>query len=65
MSTEDGMKVYDQPRDTWIEIPIPRLRSTKTDLGTSAEGEEAAEQEGQEDTKVVYLLQHLLRCGSE
>ena len=24
MSTEDGMKVYDQPRDTWIEIPVRR-----------------------------------------
>ena len=23
ISTEDGMKVYDQPRDTWIEISIP------------------------------------------
>ena len=30
MSTEDGMKVYDQPKDTWIEIPLPQIIDDKT-----------------------------------
>ena len=25
ISTEDGTKVYEQPRDTWIEVPIPQF----------------------------------------
>ena len=30
ISTEDGMKIYDQPRDTWIEISIPQLVDDET-----------------------------------
>ena len=30
VATEDGMKVYDQPRDTWIEIPVPQVIDDKT-----------------------------------
>ena len=30
VSTEDGKKVYDQPRDTWVEIPIPQVIDDET-----------------------------------
>ena len=30
VSTEDGMKIYDQPEDTWIEIPIPQVIDDET-----------------------------------
>ena len=62
VSTEDGMKVYDQPKDTWIEIPVPqviddetweRAQKLKKQRGTKAK----------RNTKVLYLLQHLLKCG--
>ena len=29
-STEDGTKVYDQPKETWMEIPIPQLIDHET-----------------------------------
>ena len=48
VSTEDGMKVYDQPKDTWIEIPVPQVIDDEN-LGTGAEVEEAAGQQGQEE----------------
>ena len=30
ISTEDGTKAYDQPRDTWIEVPVPQLIDDET-----------------------------------
>ena len=30
ISTEDGMKIHDQPRDTWIEIPVPQVIDDET-----------------------------------
>ena len=30
VSTEDGKRVYDQPRDTWVEIPIPQVIDDET-----------------------------------
>ena len=29
-STEDGMRIYDQPKEAWIEIPIPQLIDDET-----------------------------------
>ena len=62
VSTEDGMKVYDQPKDTWIEIPIPQI----IDDETWKRAQKLKKQRGtkaKRNTKVVYLLQHLLKCG--
>ena len=33
ISTEDGTKSYDQPRDTWIEVPVPPLMMRKPGSG--------------------------------
>ena len=62
VSTEDGMKVYDQPRDTWIEIPIPRLIDDET-WERAQKVKKQRSRRAKRNTKVVYLLQHLLRCG--
>ena len=62
VSTEDGMKVYNQPRDTWIEIPVPQVIDDKT----WERAQKLKRQRGSKakrNTKVVYLLQHLLKCG--
>ena len=62
VSTEDGMKVYDQPKDTWIEIPVTRV----VDDETWKRAQKLKKQRGtkaKRNTKVVYLLQHLLKCG--
>ena len=62
VSTEDGMKVYDQPKDTWIEIPVPQV----VDDETWKRAQKLKKQRGSKakrNTKVVYLLQHLLKCG--
>ena len=62
VSTEDGMKVYDQPKDTWIEIPVPQI----IDDETWKRAQKLKKQRGtkaKRNTKVVYLLQHLLKCG--
>ena len=62
VSTEDGMKVYDQPKDTWIEIPVPQV----VDDETWSRAQKLKKQRGSKakrNTKVVYLLQHLLKCG--
>ena len=62
MSTEDGMKVYDQPRDTWIEIPIPQLIDDEN-WERAQKLKKQRSRRAKRNTKVVYLLQHLLRCG--
>ena len=62
VSTEDGMKVYDQPRDTWIEIPVPQV----IDDETWERAQKLKKQRGiksKRNTKVLYQLQHLLKCG--
>ena len=62
ISTEDGMKVYDQPRDTWIEIPLPQLIDDETWERVQKVKKQRSSR-AKRNTKVVYLLQHLLRCG--
>ena len=62
MSTEDGMKVYDQPRDAWIEIPFPQLINDETWERVQKMKKQRSSR-AKRNTKVVYLLQHLLRCG--
>ena len=62
ISTEDGMRVYDQPKETWIEIPIPQLIDDETwELARKLKKQRS--RRAKRNTKVTYLLQHLLRCG--
>ena len=62
LSTEDGMKVYQQPEDTWIEVPVPQIIDDETWERTQALKKQRSRR-AKRNTKVLYLLQHLLKCG--
>ena len=62
VATEDSMKVYDQPRDTWIEIPVPQVIDDKT-WERAQKLKKQRSTKAKRNTKVLYLLQHLLKCG--
>ena len=62
VSTEDGMKVYDQPKETWIEIPMPQIIDDETWERAQAR-KKKRKSRAKRNTKVLYLLQHLLKCG--
>ena len=62
VSTEDGMKIYDQPKDTWIEIPVPQVIDDDTwERGQALKKKRS--RKAKRNTNVLYLLQHLLKCG--
>ena len=59
--TEDGRKHFDQPRDTWIPIPVPPLVDEETwQRAQSLKPERRSR--ARRNTRVVHLLQHLLFC---
>ncbi len=62
VSTEDGMKVCDQPKDTWIEIPVPQVIDDKT-WERAQELKKQRSTKAKRNTKVLYLLRRLLKCG--
>ena len=62
ISTEDGTKSYDQPRETWIEVPVPPLVDEETWEGAQKLKKQRSRTAGR-NTKVLYLLQHLLKCA--
>ena len=62
ISTEDGTESYDQPRDTWIEVPVPALVDEETWERAQALKKQRS-RKAKRNTKVLYLLQHLLKCG--
>ena len=61
ISTEDGTKSYDQPRDTWIEVPVSSLVDEETWERAQKLKKQRSRTAGR-NTKVLYLLQHLLKC---
>ena len=62
ISTEDGTKSYDQPRETWIEVPVPPLVDEET-WERAQKLKKQRSRTARRNTKVLYLLQHLLKCG--
>ena len=62
VATEDGVKVHEQPRDRWIEIPIPQVIDDETWERAQALKKQRSTR-SKRNTKVLYLLQHLLKCG--
>ena len=62
VATEDGMKIHDQPRDTWIEIPVPQVIDDET-WKRAQKLKKQRSIRAKRNTKVLHLLQHLLRCG--
>ena len=62
ISTEDGTKSYAQPEDTWIEVPVPQIIDRETWERAQALKKQRS-RGARRNTKVLYLLQHLLCCG--
>ena len=62
ISTDYGTKEYDQPRDTWIEVPVPPLVDEET-WERAQKLKKQRSRGAKRNTKVLYLLQHLLKCG--
>ena len=62
ISTEDGRKCYQQPEDTWIRIPFPPLVDEQTwDLAQNVKN--LRRSRAKRNTRVFYMLQHLVRCS--
>ena len=62
VATEDGRKIYDQPRDTWIEVPFPPLVDEETwDRAQSIKKQRMSR--AKRNTRVHYMLQHMVRCA--
>ena len=60
-TTEEGTRVYAQPEETWIGVTVPAL----VDEETWKRAQQLKKQRlavSKRNTKVSYLLQHLLRC---
>ena len=61
LSTEDGRKIYGQPRSSWILVPFPRLVDDETWERAQAL-KRRRKSRAKRNTRVFYLLQHLVRC---
>ena len=62
VSTETGRRIYERPRDNWIDIPFPPL--VDEDIWERAqELKKKRIQRSKRNTKAFYLLQGLLRCS--
>ena len=62
ISTEHGRQRHRQPEDTWIPIPFPRLVDEWTwDQAQSLK--ELHTSRAKRNTRVFYMLQHLVRCS--
>ena len=62
VSTEHGMRRYDRPEDEWVGVPFPPV----VDEGTWEQAQEAKKRRltrSGRNTKLFYLLQHLVRCA--
>ncbi len=62
VSTEDGRVTYLQPEETWIEIPFPPLVDERT-WDQAQKLKKLRLSRSKRNTKVFYLLQHLVRCA--
>ena len=62
VSTEEGMQVYDQPEEEWIGVPFPPLVDEETWEKARVLRRKRWTKAGR-NTKVFYLLQHMMRCS--
>ncbi len=61
VSTEDGIKVYEQDPRNWIGIPFPAIIDAET-WDRCQEMRTKRKTYSGRNTKIFYLLQHLVRC---
>ena len=62
VSTEEGKQVYEQPQEDWIAIPFPTLIDEETWEKAKALRRQRRTK-SKRNTKVFYLLQHMVRCA--
>ena len=62
VTTEDGRMIYEQPKDTWIEVPFPPLVAEET-WDKVQDIKKHRVSRAKRNTKVFYMLQHLVRCA--
>ena len=62
VSTEDGMRVYDRPEDEWVGVPFPPVVDEET-WELAQEAKKRRFTRSGRNTKLFYLLQHLVRCA--
>ena len=60
--TEQGTKVYEQPRDTWIDIPLAPIVDEET-WDRVQKLKKQRLKRSKRNTRMFYLLQHLVRCA--
>ena len=61
ISTESGVQVHEQPEDNWIGVPFPPIVDEET-WERARVLRRKRYTKAKRNTKVFYLLQHLLRC---
>ncbi len=61
VSTEDGVQVHEQPEEEWIGVPFPPIVDEET-WERARVLRRRRYTKAKRNTKVFYLLQHLLRC---
>ncbi len=62
ISTDDGTRVHEQPRDSWIGVPFPPLVDDETWEHAQLLRAQRKTRSAR-NTKVFHLLQHLVRCS--
>ena len=61
VATESGMRRYDRPEDEWVEVPFPRIVDEELwDLAQEVKKRRFTR--SGRNTRLFYLLQHLVRC---
>ena len=60
--TEAGRRIYERPRDTWIDVPVPPLVDEEI-WERAQELKKERIQRSKRNTKTFYLLQGMLRCS--
>ena len=62
VATENGMRRYDRPEDEWVGVPFPRIVDDET-WELAQEVKKRRLTHSGRNTKIFYLLQHLVRCA--
>ena len=62
VGTDDGRTIYKQPKDTWIEVPFPPLVAEET-WDKVQDIKKHRMSRAKRNTKMFYMLQHLVRCA--
>ena len=62
VATEQGMRRYDRPEDEWVGVPFPPVIDEETWQQTQETKKQRLTRSGR-NTKIFYLLQHLIRCA--